>query len=180
MKPSILIEVVFKVFVIVFLVTLTFLQIDSQRKIAYVDTVQLMAKYKGMDALRAQLEARSREIRSNMDTLQNELNIIQDKISSANGSNSDKIILQEELRGKAMQMQNYQANATEVYKTQEGELSKKLYDEVNEYVKQYGKEKKFGLVLMSSPYGNIAYADEAKDITDEVLAALNSNYKQSR
>jgi outer membrane protein len=47
---------------------------------------------------------------------------------------------------------------------------------VNEYVKRYGEKNGYTIILANTQIGNIAYAEDRIDITDEVLKGLNSEY----
>lgn len=51
-----------------------------------------------------------------------------------------------------------------------------VVNEVNAFLKEYGEEKGYTIIMAATEYGNIAYADEDLDITDEVLERLNKQY----
>ena len=52
----------------------------------------------------------------------------------------------------------------------------KIWNQINQYIADYGKEKGLTLVLGANGQGNIMYGDETKNVTEEVIAYLNSRY----
>lgn len=61
------------------------------------------------------------------------------------------------------------------------ELSQKytseVYARLNEYIKEYGEEKKYDLVLGSNGEGNVMYVSDNKNITKELIDYINNKYK---
>jgi outer membrane protein len=57
------------------------------------------------------------------------------------------------------------------------ELTNKVLDTVNDYLKRYGKEKGYRIILAATQYGNIVYAQDGIDITEEVMKGLNDEFK---
>ena len=65
----------------------------------------------------------------------------------------------------------------EKFQQEDQELTKKVLDKVNEYIKRYGKKGGYTIILAATQYGNIVYAEEGVDLTEEVLKGLNTEYK---
>ncbi|CEN43613.1 conserved hypothetical protein [Capnocytophaga canimorsus] len=53
-----------------------------------------------------------------------------------------------------------------------------LVNKVKKFVKNYGKEKKYTFILGANDGGSVLYGDEKKDITAEVIKAMNESYKK--
>lgn len=53
-----------------------------------------------------------------------------------------------------------------------------MLEEVNTYIKQYGKEKGYDFTLGATDNGNIVHAAEGTDVTEAVLTALNKQYAE--
>lgn len=78
--------------------------------------------------------------------------------------------------GKEQQLLRYR-DAVQQQAQQENErLTKAVLDEINAYLKQYGKDHGYTFILGATDAGNIVYAAEGTDISDEVLKGLNSQY----
>lgn len=53
----------------------------------------------------------------------------------------------------------------------------KLMDKVNAYIKKYGEEHDYSLILAATPYGNIAFGEVGIDLTVEIANGLNKEFK---
>jgi outer membrane protein len=51
-----------------------------------------------------------------------------------------------------------------------------VLDEINAYLKTYGEARGYTIIFAATEYGNIAYGQQALDVTEEVLAGLNQHY----
>lgn len=51
-----------------------------------------------------------------------------------------------------------------------------LISKVRNYVKDYGKKNGYTYILGSNEAGSVMYGDESKDLTKEILDALNADY----
>ncbi len=77
---------------------------------------------------------------------------------------------------------------TAVYERQQqfeqkfGELSdqytKEVYARLNEYIKAYGKEKGFKLIVGSTGDGNVMYVDTTVNITADLIRFANNRYSK--
>ena len=57
-------------------------------------------------------------------------------------------------------------------KIEDDDAMKSLIEEINNFLKEYGEVHKYQLILAANGE-NLAYADKALDITEEVIEALN-------
>ena len=53
-----------------------------------------------------------------------------------------------------------------------------LQDSIKNYLKEYNKAKGFALIISNTGMDNLLYADEAMNITQEVLDGLNARYSK--
>jgi outer membrane protein len=180
MNRKSILEIVFKAVVIAGLIVVIALLFDKKDSIVYVDSVQLMAKYKGMESVRKNLNSKSQIIQSKLDTLRNE---VQEAIATIDKlretANLGNLREMEKLATiKQQNYINYEQAVKEQFQKEEDALSGQLLNKINDYLKRYGKEKGYAIILAASPYGNIAYAEEAKNITNEVLLGLNAEFEK--
>jgi len=56
-------------------------------------------------------------------------------------------------------------------------VSQQIWDRLNTYIKEYGKAQKHKIILGTQGGGNVMYADDAVDLTDEVLHYANTKYE---
>lgn len=157
------------------------LTLTSKKEVVYVDAIRLLSKYNGMDAARAELTSRSKIWQANLDTLQKEVAraAIDYEKHKKTASEREGQLAEELLKAKQQQFVNYEQTVKDQYHQQDQEISTKILAKVNEYLKRYGQSKGYTIILAATHYGNIAYADKALDITDEVLAGLNNEYQKT-
>jgi outer membrane protein len=52
-----------------------------------------------------------------------------------------------------------------------------IWKRINEYISTYGKEHGYDFIFGATGDGNLMYANDANDITDEVITYINARYK---
>lgn len=152
---------------------------QMNRSIVYVDSQQLMNGYKGMQVAKKEFESKVLGWKSNMDTLQKEIEL-QIKSYEQNKTvltTSEKKLTEELIKSKQQQLGNYQQVINEKYQQEDQAMSQKVMDRVNDYIKKYGKKKGYNIILAATQYGNIVYSEEHLDVTKEILEGLNADYK---
>lgn len=151
-------------------------------KVVYVDSSKLLNNYKGMQMARAAYQAKVTAWKANVDTLALEVQqlITRYERESKTMSQKERSLSEELIRNKQKQFADYQ-NAMNLQAQQEdAKLTGDVVIEVNAYLKKYGSEKNIHIILAATEYGNLAYADETLDITEDVLAGLNGQYTKSQ
>ncbi len=81
-------------------------------------------------------------------------------------------------KAKQQQFLQYRQAIQQKAQAEEARVNQEILAEINAYIKQYGKEKGYDFIFGATENGNIVYAAEGKDITDEVLTGLNKQYDQ--
>jgi outer membrane protein len=162
------------------IVILFVLHLQSKQELVYVDAQKLMAEYKGTQIARKDFEGKSVIWKANLDTLRSEVESkMKDyETKKAGMSAKEKILMEELIQAKQDQFLNYQQVIQEKVQKEDQELTRKVLDKVNEYIKKYGKENDYKIILAATQYGNIVYAEDGIDITKEVLAGLNKEYSK--
>lgn len=161
------------------IIALFVMVLQKPADVVFVDAQKLVVGYKGMQAARAQFESKASVWKANLDTLQQELQIrskeYKEKIGTLNAR--ERQLTEELLQTKQQQLINYEQAIQEKFQKEDQELSKKVLDEVNAYIKKFGEQKGYTIILAATQYGNIAYAEKGIDVTEEVLNGLNNEYK---
>jgi outer membrane protein len=80
-------------------------------------------------------------------------------------------------------LEQYDQLAT-TFQLREQELSQQytsdIWKRINEYVSDYGKEHGYSFIFGASGNGNLMYAGEANDVTDQVIVYINDRYKTGK
>lgn|SRR5690606_9241225 len=171
-------EVCFKVLVVAGLIAMIALQFRKKDEIVYVDAVRLLNGYKGMESARRELEARTGTLRANLDTLRNELEgrIKEYEATSAKLTMKEKALMEELIATKQEQFVNYQNVVAERLQKEDKDLTAKVLGRVNDYIREYGEDHGYEIIMAATQYGNIVYAEKEKDITDSILDGLNGEF----
>jgi outer membrane protein len=158
------------------------LHFTSKNKIVYVDALKLISNYKGMEVARNGLNAKSAVWKKNLDTLKSEFDhTVSDFEKNKKSASARENKLAEELiASKQNQYLNYEQTVKEAYQKEDKELSEEILKTINNYIKRYGEKEGYTIILSATHYGNIAYADNALDITDIILKGLNEEYKLAK
>ncbi len=61
---------------------------------------------------------------------------------------------------------------------EQSELNKKLFESITNFLVEYNKEKGYEIVLSTVVAGNVLYAADGFDITQDVVKRLNEQYKK--
>lgn len=61
---------------------------------------------------------------------------------------------------------------------EDAKLSNAVVNEVNAYIKEYGKNHSYKIIIGANNSGNVLYAQDGVDLTQEVLTGLNLKYKE--
>ncbi len=149
----------------------------QQLKIGYVDVIRLKKEYKEYVAAEAKYEKMMAVWQAQADSMQNAMKDIADKLEKPSPMLTEQG--KSDLRDKLVAKQNeYQLFANQVMgqdgeaAQKEAELSKPLIDKINTVIKLIALKGNYTFVLDSTA-GSVVYANEANDLTDQVLAELN-------
>jgi outer membrane protein len=154
-----------------------YFQNDSQ--LVYVDVNKLMDGYKRTAIEQSKFEAKATALQSNVDSLisnwQEELKTYEKERSTM--TNKELELKQELLSNKQQQIGSYQQAIQKQIQEEEQKASQTIFNDVNDYIKEFGKKNNYKIIFGASGSGNIMYADEGADLTEEVLSGLNKEYQ---
>lgn len=167
--------------VIVLVIAVGYLFYNTQlqkEKIVYIDINVLMAEYEGMKDATKEFEEKSQIWQANVDSLivdfQNELKVYEKERSKMTKKENE--LKQELLRNKQQQVGNYQQAIQKQSADEDAKLTQEVVNEVNAYIKTYGKKHHYKMIIGANSSGNMLYAQDGVDITQDVLEGLNKEY----
>jgi len=158
-------------------------QLNSDKSdIVYVNSNKLLLEYEGMKAVMAEYQSTSKTLELQADTLQQEFNAGLMKFEAEQESLSERENKErrEILEAKRDQLMRFQAAIQEKLSKEEQRLQQGVVNEVNGFLKAYGERKGYKMIMAATTMGNIVYAAEGKDITEDVLYELNEQYGMRR
>ncbi len=148
----------------------------TKSKIAFVDSNRLVENYEGMKAARAAFQQRSLQWQANIDTLTTEFKRAVDEFEG----NKEKLSAKEAdlskqlIESKRKQLVDYQQAIQQQAEQEDYQMTQKVLTEVNGLINDYAEQQGYDIVLGASGNGNIVYAKEYMDITEDVIDMLNT------
>ena len=142
----------------------------SKPKVAYVRSENLIYNYEGTREAKAQYQKKLSIWEANIDTLRQELRRFEA------GLDKKQPAQMEELALRQSQLQQYAQAIGQKAEDEDSKTMEAVLSQINAFTEQYGKEQGYDLILGTTSAGNLLYAPEALDITDELLKALNKEY----
>lgn len=157
----------------------SFFLLRSSNELVYVDVNKLLEGYKRTSVEKDAFTKKTDVMKANVDSLitnwQNELKAYEKERA---GMSSKEIELKQELLGnKQQQLNNYQQAIQKQIQEEDQKMTQTVVNDINAYVKEYGKSHGYPIIFGAGGSGSIMYAEEASDLTDKVLEGLNKQYE---
>jgi outer membrane protein len=147
--------------------------------IAYIRSKDLVYGYFAMKDAHQNFENKSKMWKMNLDTLQKDYSgaleqfkAVQASLPAAEKEKEAKVLMKQE-----QDMVAYSQAVNKKAQQEDEKITQGVLNQVNSFVEDYGKSKGYEVILGTTLSGSVLYGDKAIDITDEVLEALNRNYK---
>jgi outer membrane protein len=152
----------------------------QQQKIGFVDNVELINSYqKKIDTderIKGKIDAFQKRTDSLRQSFQLEINDAEIKARKMSQAGIQKLSkdLQDKEQVLSKRVQFEQNLIAEESRSENDSLIKI----VREFVQDYGKKNGYSFILGSNEAGSVMYGDEASDLTQIILDALNAEYKK--
>lgn len=152
----------------------------SNLSIAYINSDTLVSNY---DFFKDKLK----ELEQKRDRMEQEYGNrargLQDEISrfqrdAQNMTMAQARAKEEELMRKQQNLMQYQESLGQQLMADEGRITNELYDNVADFLKEYGKANNLQMVMTYSKGSGVIYANDSLDITTVVVSELNKRYKE--
>lgn len=150
----------------------------SSSQLVYVDVNKLIQGYSRTKIAKAEFDKKANVMKANIDSLvgnwQKELKNYEKERASLPPK---ELKLKQELLGnKQQQINGYQEAIQKKIQEEDKKMTQTVINDINDYIKEYGKKHNYKIIFGASGGGNIMYADESSDLTEEVLKGLNEEY----
>lgn len=159
----------------------TFFYTPSKSELVYVDINQLVEGYKRTKVEREAFTKKANTLKANVDSLlvdwQEELKAYEKERAAM--TKKELELKQQLLQNKQQQIDNYQQAIQKQIQEEDQKMTQTVINDINDYVKDYGKKQGYRIILGASGTGNIMYAEDASDVTETILDGLNAAYQGS-
>lgn len=156
---------------------------DKSEAIVYVNSDSLLANYEYFKAVKDVFQEKSKKAQSDLtekgNAFQREVTAYQQ--SAATLSADQRASTEQRLARKQQELATYNQNAGNALANEEAVENEKLYNKVSEFLKVFAKTKGYKMVLTYSKANpTVLYGDESLDVTKDVLAGLNGEYRKEK
>ena len=152
---------------------------SSQENIAYVEIDSIMNQYTYWKEVTKILEAKEKNIQKTLagkqQALQQAAANFQRNVQANKYTQEQAQQIQAGIQKQAADAESLQQRLGAEYQKEVSNYNKALSDSVHNYLKSFNKDKKYVMILAKSG-DNILYADEACNITSDVVKGMNKAY----
>ena len=151
--------------------------------IVYVNEDTITLKYEYAKDMRKRLDDKGTTAKNDIGSRQE--NIRREYAEYQQGANSmsadQRASTEQRLQREGQEFQQYQQNASAQFQNDQADESKKLYDKVYAFTKQYAKDNGYKMILsFQTGNVNLLYADPSMDVTADFLKKLNDAYASEK
>ncbi len=147
--------------------------------IAYINSDSVLAKYEYFKDIQGKLEEKGakleKEYQNRAQGLQQEVNDYQRNVSNLTIGQAKA--LEENLLKKQQNLRVYQETLAQEIMREEAKFNQELYDKITSYLKEFGTNNGFDMVVKFNQGSDVLYATEGMDVTNDVIEGLNEAYK---
>ena len=155
--------------------------VNADAKIVYINMDTLLNNYTQSrelnEAFLKKLEANRTELNIKVKNFDREAAEFRNKVENNGFMTRERAEqAQMDLMIKQQNLQKLQQEMTENAQREQMEINRKLYDAITNFLTEYNKAKGFQLILSTTLGGNVLFAQEGFDITNEVVSQLNEQH----
>ncbi|WP_340200994.1 OmpH family outer membrane protein [Ascidiimonas sp. W6] len=147
----------------------------QQDKIAFIDNSKVINEYKEKKALEEKFKKKAERFDKKTDSISKAFQIEAQAFDAAAAKMSQKDAqtkYNELLQKRQFFQQQLQIEEQQLQSEGQKEMDS-VVKKVKEFVKDFGKKNKYTYILGANEAGSVLYGTDDKDITEEVLKALN-------
>ncbi|MCC5945744.1 MAG: OmpH family outer membrane protein [Bernardetiaceae bacterium] len=157
---------------------------STPQRIAYINSDTISVYYDYYDDVKKDMEQKQskieRQVRQREESLQNKYNSFVSQMQAGLLSTNQAQAKEEELRKDQMELEQYKQSVMQGISSQTYEINEKIYTKISEHIRKYNEEFNFDLIIGYSEGANVFYANPEYDITKEILAGLNEEYRAEK
>lgn len=153
-------------------VTVSYFLLKKETKTGFIQLGKVYNDFELSKKLNTEFTATATNRKNFLDSLEFQVKNIYQQAST---SKDQQLVERFERAQRQYQYQKEQIENT-IGKLEE-QYNEQIWKQLNEYVKEYGKEKKYDYIFGAEGSGTIMYSAETKDLTEEVLKYVNNKYQ---
>lgn len=152
-------------------------------QIVFINQDTLMVKYDYAKDMRKRMDdkgsAAKNDVGAKQQALQREVAEYQKNVNTM--SANERSMTEQRLQREGQEFQQYQQNAGAQFQSEQADESKKLYDRIYTFTKQFAKDNGYKMVLTFQTGGtNLLYAEPGLDVTADFVKKINESYAKEK
>lgn len=152
--------------------------------IAYIDFDTLLAHYDMYTDLRAEFEAKATKADADLSakgrSLERDAADLQNKMQRGLITSANAQTTAQSLQSREQSLLQQQQSAMNALAEEEQVMGNRIRYAIQQYLKEFNADKRYGVILTTTASGPILDADPALDITSAVLKGLNKQYAATK
>ena len=156
----------------------------SKGDIVYIDLDRILMEYDMANDLRSVVETKVQNIQAEINRrgkkLENDVIEFQNKIDKGLLTRTNAELQSQKLSQQELEFNNYAAQKQQEIEEEQIVMMNQLGDAIQTFLTKYNEEKQYAMILTNSGGAPVIVADQALNITDDVLAGLNEEYIKSK
>jgi outer membrane protein len=153
----------------------------SGMRVAYVDIDTLESQYTYFKARKEEFETRQKQIDAELEkmanSLQNDYVALQKKAQAGQLTETEGEAAQQSLMKRQQEIEMKRQNLGAKYLKDQEDFNKELHDDLYSYIEEYNTDKGYDYILSYSKDGSILYANDAHDVTADIIIGMNERKK---
>lgn len=165
-------------FVLLGVVTYTFIRVENIPKVVVVDNAVLLSHFNDAIVARRQLDDEKKKWEQNVKVMEDSVKAAFEVLKSSYNSapQQKKVEMEKHLQKWNEEFNRYTRTVEDMSKQKETELMKPVLDRLNSYIKIWAKKNKVHAVIGTGNGGVILSANDQINVTDKILEELNKYY----
>lgn len=143
----------------------------NQKKTAFVDLGVLYDGFEMAKKKNAEIQSMSFQFKNTLDSLALEIQSMENELNISYNKDLDLKLQQKKINYYKIE-ENMQAKLNE----EKGRSDEQIWQQINSYTQEYGKLKDYDYIYGGNGSGSMMYANENRDISEEVLNYINKKY----
>lgn len=148
----------------------------GKHRYAYVVVEEVFNEFTFKKELEKKYEQASNARKKILDSLQIDVSVLYKRIEAGKPSSEDKMLFDRKRMEFEQKARMFEEENMQMTKDFDGQIIKQL----NQYLKDYGKEKDYDLIFGNTSSGSLLYGKEELNITKEVTVYVNQKYNGTK
>lgn len=146
---------------------------ESEKK-AYIKTDKVYNEFQLKKELERKFEATTSARQSKMDSLKKQVKGMRQELEKKEGKPNEEMMRSYRRLQQVYQSRKERGRTRD--EKQADQYNERIWNQLNSYIEDFGEERGYDIIYGSDGSGNLMYADERLDITEEVTEYVNRKY----